>query len=80
MEWPPRSPDLMPCDFSFFLGGGKGNVYVILPQNIEDLIQCISIEFENLKQNPGLIRRAMRNMLTRKRKSIEKEGSHAKPL
>ena len=37
LSWPPRSPNLTPCDF-FLLGFVKDNVYVPpLPQNLEEL-------------------------------------------
>ena len=29
MRWPPRSPDLTPCDFFFFWGFVKDTVYVL---------------------------------------------------
>lgn len=75
IEWPPRSPDLTPCDF-FLWGYIKSKVYVTPPQSIEDLIQRIRTAFENLKENEDLIRRAMRNMLIRTQTCIEKEGAH----
>ena len=37
MRWPPRSPDLTPCDF-FFCGFVKDTVFVPpLPANLQDL-------------------------------------------
>ena len=37
MRWPPRSPDLTPCDF-FLRGFVKGTVFVPpLPANLKDL-------------------------------------------
>jgi len=37
MQWPPRSPDLTPCDF-FFWGFVKDTVFVPpLPANLQDL-------------------------------------------
>ena len=37
MRWPPRSPDLTPCDFSLW-GFVKDTVFVpLLPANLQDL-------------------------------------------
>ena len=37
MPWPPRSPDLTPCDF-FYWGFVKGLVYVsLLPKDVDEL-------------------------------------------
>ena len=37
MPWPPRSPDLTPCDF-FLCGFVKGLVYVpLLPKDVDEL-------------------------------------------
>ena len=42
-EWPPRSPDLTPCDF-FLWGYLKSRVYQTPPQNLEDLRNRITAE------------------------------------
>jgi hypothetical protein len=42
MTWPPRSPDLTPCDF-FLRGHIKDLVYVPpVPRGIDELKRCIS--------------------------------------
>lgn len=40
IEWPPRSPDLTPCDF-FLFDSIKDRVYREMPVNREDLIRKI---------------------------------------
>ena len=43
MRWPPRSPDLTPCDFSFW-GFVKDTVFVSpLPANLQDLHNRITL-------------------------------------
>ena len=45
VEWPPRSPDLTPCDF-FLWGYLKDKVFSTPPQNINELRQKIVREFD----------------------------------
>ena len=58
VEWPPRSPDLTPCDF-FLWGYIKCNVYNTPPASIEDLKQSIIRIFDSLKRDPFMIRRSI---------------------
>ena len=51
VEWPPRSPDLMSCDFFFRQ-----------PASQHSLRERIEEEFRNLWDNPGIVRRAVRDM------------------
>ena len=48
--WPPRSPDLNPCDFSLW-GTLKKNVYNPKPLNIQELRENIERQFKNFKKN-----------------------------
>jgi hypothetical protein len=58
VEWPPRSPDLTPCDF-FMWGYLKDKVFSTgPPENIDVLRQRISDEFDALRRQPDFIRRA----------------------
>lgn len=52
-EWPPRSPDLTPLDF-FLWGYLKSKVYVVRPQNLEELKNRISDEMRRI--TPEVIR------------------------
>ena len=47
LSWPPRSPDLTPCDF-YLWGHIKEKVYTRSPKNYYDLIQFISEAFEEI--------------------------------
>lgn len=74
-EWPPRSPDLTPCDY-FLWGYVKSKVFVSPPDSIDDLKNRISQTFTDLKANHGLIRRAVRDMIKRVNICIERDGGH----
>ena len=51
MKWPPRSPDLSPCDF-FLWGYVKGLAFVLpLPANIEEMKQRITAALETLSED-----------------------------
>lgn len=47
MSWPPRSPDLTPCDF-FLWGFVKSKVYAERPVDIPDLKNRIRRAFEEI--------------------------------
>lgn len=47
ISWPPRSPDLTPCDF-FLWGYIKENVYQRKPTNYYELVQFITDAFEEM--------------------------------
>ena len=61
VEWPPRSPDLTPCDF-FMWGYLKDKVFSTPPEKIQQLRQKIIDEFNTLRQRPEMIQRALRDM------------------
>jgi hypothetical protein len=46
-EWPPRSPDLNPCDY-FLCDYLKQRVYNPLPKELEDLRSNLTREIENI--------------------------------
>ena len=72
-EWPPRSPDLTPCDF-FLWGYLKSRVYQTPPQNLEDLRNRITAEVPSLPRN--MVRRAVMDMESRAPLCIERNGAH----
>ena len=75
VEWPPRSPDLTPCDY-FLWGYLKSQVYKTPPRHIIELRERIVAESQKLKENPELIQRAMRGMIQRARTCIANNGRH----
>ena len=75
IEWPPRSPDLTPCDF-FLWGELKARVYKSPSPNVIVLRQKIINEFERLQNDQELILRVVRSMEKRARACIERHGGH----
>jgi len=73
IEWPPRSPDLTPCDF-FLWGFVKSKVYVTPPQSIDDLSNRIRAAIRDIPAD--MIRRSVRSMLSRAELCIRKNGFH----
>ena len=59
IEWPPRSPDLTPCDF-FLWGYVKSKVYFPAPATMEQLMERIRHEADELRRDPELVRGAVR--------------------
>ena len=57
-EWPPRSPDLTPCDF-FLWGFVKGNVFTTAPASIEDMRDRVVNELANLREYPEMIKKCV---------------------
>lgn len=49
LEWPPRSPDMTPCDF-FLWGYIKDIVYKGNPQNLQEIRRSITAAFETIPQ------------------------------
>jgi len=74
-EWPPRSPDLTPCDF-FLWGYLKSKVFTTPPPDVFALRRRIISEFEILSNNRELISRAVRSMRGRAQTCLDREGSH----
>ena len=71
--WPPRSPDLNPCDF-FLRGYLKGKVYNPLPKTIDDL--KANIEREIKKINADVLKSTFLNFRKRLKLVIEADGGH----
>ena len=75
IEWPARSPDLTPCDF-FLWGYLKSKVYVTPPENMNQLRYRITEEVNQLKDDPGLIRRVVKTMRSRAQLCLRRNGGH----
>lgn len=75
VEWPPRSPDLTPCDF-FLWGHVKNQIYKRPPQSLEILRQQIEDEFDALTNDPEMIMRAVHSMMHRADTCVERNGGH----
>lgn len=74
-EWPPRSPDLTPCDF-FLWGYLKDRVFKTPPENLQVLRQRIIDQCNILRENRAMIRNSVRHMRERTQRCIEQNGAH----
>lgn len=75
IPWPPRSPDLNPCDF-YLWGHLKQLVYSTPIANEATLVQRVTNACETIRQTPRIFPRVRRNMRKRIRACIEAQGSH----
>ena len=75
VEWPPRSPDLTPCDF-FLWGYTKSKVFTSPPASIDELKDRITTAFDELRLNQVFLRRAARDMIRRVNLCTERDGGH----
>lgn len=71
--WPPRSPDLNPCDF-FLWGYLKSVVYNPLPKTLQEL--KINIEREIKKINVEILEKLFSNLIKRCNLVIDAKGGH----
>ena len=74
-EWPPRSPDLTPCDF-FLWGYLKNKVYETPPTDPQDLLDRIGRHVAELSDHPEMIMNSMRGMRKRCKKCLEHDGGY----
>ncbi len=73
MPWPPRSPDLTPCDF-FLWGFIKSKVYATKPTDITDLKQRIRDGFGEVTAE--MRQETLLSYRERLEKVIESDGGH----
>ena len=66
---------MTPCDY-FLWGHVKNQVYSTVPTDLLDLRARIILAFEELRDNPSLIRRVMISMRKRAQCCIERNGRH----
>ena len=71
--WPPRSPDLNPCDY-FLWGYLKSVVYNPLPKTIEDLKVNLEREIKNIDEK--ILKKLFFNLSKRCNLVIYAEGGH----
>lgn len=71
--WPPRSPDLNPCDY-FLWGYLKSVAYNPYPKTIDDLKR--NIEREIKKITPEMLKNVFSNLEKRCKLVISKDGKH----
>ena len=76
-KWPPRSPDLNPCDF-YLWGQMKQRVYIPKPSNIDELRNNIEREFKSFKKND--LKDIFDNLKKRCTLIIHEKGSYIEHL
>lgn len=79
VEWPPRSPDLTPCDF-FLWGYLKQKVFATPPQDLQDLRRRIVDSTNELRERPQFIRQAFEEMNKRTNLCFQRNGGHVECL
>ena len=72
ISWPPRSPDLSPCDF-FLWGYLKSKVYLGKPRTIDELKEAIRREILTIPIS--MLEDVMENFQNRLQECINEEGS-----
>ena len=73
IPWPPRSPDLSPCDF-FLWGYLKSVVYNTNPNTVTQLKENIRTEVSRIPQ--ALCKRVFENMRARLEECVRLDGRH----
>lgn len=77
VDWPPRSPDLSPCDF-FLWGYLKNKVYINKPRTVVELKDAIERDIRAIPRN--MVERVMTNFAQRVDECAKKEGQHLKDI
>ncbi len=77
-EWPPRSPDVTPCDF-FLWGHLKYKVYTSPPIDLNDSQACKQ-EVALLANDPAMFRRAVHGILRCCQTCIDRNGGHVEGI
>lgn len=75
VEWPPRSPDMTPCDFGLW-GYVKDRVFGRNPRTLDHLKQFITEEVEALSADRGYLTRLLKHVGKRCTKVQEVGGGH----
>ena len=73
IDWPPRSPDLTPCDFSMW-GIVKDKVFATKPLNLQHLTDLIEETFENIFSNVELCDKICKSVFKRCVKCVDYNG------
>lgn len=79
IEWPPRSPDLTPCDFSLW-GIIKDRVYARKPRDLNHLKMLIKEEFTSLNDKIELCQKICHSVANRSQMCISSEGKQFEHL
>lgn len=77
IPWPPRSPDLTPCDF-FLWGYLKQMVYRQSYNTIEELKLAIAVAAQSITRD--MLQRTFLNFYKRLHICVERQGKHVEPF
>lgn len=73
--WPPRSPDLNPCDF-YLWGHCSALVYNTPVQDVEDLRQRVIDAFQTIRDTEGIFANVIGSFHRRLEACIQADGGH----
>jgi len=79
VEWPPRSPDLTPCDFSLW-GIMKDRVYAQNPRDLDHLKSLIEEQFRCLNDDIELCQSICRSVADRCQMCMDAQGKQFEHL
>ncbi|XP_066141312.1 uncharacterized protein [Euwallacea fornicatus] len=79
VQWPPRSPDLTPCDF-FLWGFLKSKVYSTSIDHIQELHNRIFNAVNDVRNRPEVMQRMHFNFLKRINLCMQENGAHFEHL
>lgn len=79
VSWPPRSPDLNPCDF-FLWGFMKQLVYSSAVDNVDDLRSRVASAARHIQDHPDLLENVRHSIVRRARACLDADGGHFEHL
>ena len=77
VEWPSRSPDLNPLDYSFW-GQAMKAVWDAKPATIDELVTVVEDFFENIPEDS--VRKTVANIIKRAELCVSQSGGHFEHL
>ena len=77
INWPPRSPDLTPMDFSIW-GYIKDLVYLTTPANLDDLKLRIQLACDKI--TPRVLKNIQKRVIKNARNCLRNNGGHFQHL
>ena len=78
MLWPPRSPDLNPCDF--FMGLHEAGSYQTPVNTVQELTNRIQNVAAQIRNNPDMVRRTQQSLIGRAETCVQNRGRHFENL
>ena len=79
INWPPRSPDLTPCDFSLW-GNVKDKVFRNPPETVQDMMSRAENALSDINNNVEMCKRICRSVVRRCEMCLSVNGGHFEHL